>query len=254
MNQRLRAPKKAANYDVKIRGCNLSMVHKHEIRPQLEITPLPTPVIITIFTDNKDSWFVEYGKILEEKLRQLNYQADYVFDKSDIRPGDICFLLSCSNIVDKSVLGLNRNNIVVHASDLPKGKGFSPLQWQILEGQNDIILTLFEAIEAVDGGDFYFKDNINFDGTELHDELRNRLAGKIIQMCVKYVIEYGEMKPKQQVGEENFYRRRTTTDDEIDVDRTIRDLFNHLRIADNDRSPLYFHHLGHKYFLRINKA
>jgi methionyl-tRNA formyltransferase len=214
----------------------------------------PTLMIITIFTDDKDSWFVEHGRILEEVLRQLNYQTDYVLDKSDIKSGDICFLLSCSNIVDKSVLSLNRHNIVVHASDLPAGKGFSPLQWQILEERNDIILTLFEAIEAVDAGDYYIKDSINFDGTELHEELRNRLAEKIIQMCVKYVIEFNKMKPKQQIGAESFYKRRTKADDEIDIDKTIRELFNHFRIADNNRSPLYFNHLGHKYFLTVNKA
>ena len=36
---------------------------------------------------------------------------------------------------------MNKNNIVVHASDLPKGRGFSPMSWQILEGKNKIKLS-----------------------------------------------------------------------------------------------------------------
>ena len=208
---------------------------------------------ITILTDNDKSWFIEYGLKLEKILRKNNHQVKYAFNKKEIKKGDICFLLSCSNIVEKSYLELNNNNIVVHASDLPKGKGFAPLQWQILKGENDIPITLFEAVEAVDAGPYYIKSIIHYNGTELYDELRQILGEKIIEMCIEFVDRYNELKPIEQKGEESFYRRRTFKDDEIDIEKSIKELFNHFRIADNERFPLFFNYQGNKYIINIEK-
>ena len=143
---------------------------------------------ISILTDNRASWFVHYGKILEQQLLDLGHEANYIYDKFDLEQGDICFLLSCSRIVEYKYLLLHKNNIVVHASDLPKGKGFSPLQWQILEGINSIVLSLIEAVSEVDAGPIYFKQCILFEGHELYNELRDAVGLEIINMCLKYVI------------------------------------------------------------------
>src|SRR5690606_32562138 len=97
-------------------------------------------------TDNAHSWFVKYGNLLMRTLLKEGHQVKYVFNKNELSKGNICFLLSCTRIIGKEYLSLNSHNIVVHASDLPKGKGFSPLQWQILEGASAIPLTLFEAV------------------------------------------------------------------------------------------------------------
>lgn len=207
---------------------------------------------ITIITDNRNSWFIPYGLMLQEKL-SLKHTVKYVDNKNDIENGDICFILSCTKIIEKSFLDKNKNNIVVHASDLPDGKGFSPLQWQILEGKNIIPLTLFEANELVDNGDYYIKDCVNYEGHELHDELREKLAYKIIDMCVFYVENQEALPPRKQLGIETFYRKRTSKDDELDVNKSINDLFNHFRIADYENYPLYFIKDNTEYILKIQK-
>lgn len=208
---------------------------------------------ITILTDHAKNWFIPYGQQLLDKLKEARYDVCYVFKATDVQPGDICFLLSCLRIVPPSVLSLNKNNIVVHASDLPKGKGFSPMQWQIAEGQNGITLTLFEVVEKVDAGPYYIKDVLKFDGTELLNELREKMAMKIIDMCLQYVNNYGRITAMEQSGEESFYRRRTVADDELDINKTIAEQFNHFRIADNEAYPLYFYYKGEKFILKIYK-
>jgi methionyl-tRNA formyltransferase len=209
---------------------------------------------ITILTDNAGSWFLPHGRKLEALLRGAGHEATYVSRKQAIEPGDVCFLLSCVRIVEPEYLARNRHNIVVHASDLPRGKGFSPLQWQILEGRQEVVLTLLEAVAAVDAGPYYSKSTLRFDGTELHDELREKLGSRIVEMCLEFVEKGGSLVPVPQQGEESFYPRRTGSDDEIDIRKSILEQFNHFRIADNDRFPLYFHHLGHKYVLKIYKS
>ncbi len=208
---------------------------------------------ITVLTDNPNSWFVEYGKTLVSLLKLKGHQVEYIFDKNNIKAGDILFMLSCSNIVEQKLLELNKNNIVVHASDLPKGKGFAPLQWQILNGKNDITITLFEAVKEVDAGPYYIKKIIQYNGTELYEELRHTLSDKIIELCVEFVDNYKTLKPVKQTGNESFYPRRKDKDDEIDPQKTIIELFNHFRIADNNRFPLYFYHKGNKYYIKVEK-
>jgi len=51
----------------------------------------------------------------------------------------IVFILGYHKIIKKEYLKNNKYNIVVHESDLPKGKGWVPLFWQILEGKNEIV-------------------------------------------------------------------------------------------------------------------
>lgn len=210
-------------------------------------------MIITILTDNIRSWFIPFGEKLEYILKQKGHSVKYVYSKDDIGNGDICFILSCTRIINTEYLKRNKHNIVVHASDLPKGKGFSPMQWQIIEGKDDIILTLFEVVEEVDAGPYYLKSQLIFNGTELYDELRRKLAIKIIEMCSIYVDNYYLVTPNDQTGTETFYRKRTLEDDQVDPSKSIEEQFNHFRIADNENFPLWFEYKGEKYVIKIYK-
>ena len=74
---------------------------------------------------------------------------------NDLLGGDMCFYLSYGRIVDAQTRARYRNNLVVHESDLPKGRGWSPMSWQILEGAHRIPVTLLEAVDEVDAGPIY---------------------------------------------------------------------------------------------------
>ena len=50
--------------------------------------------------------------------------------------GDILFLVSCSEIVRETTRANYIKTLVIHASDLPEGRGWSPVVWQVLEGRN----------------------------------------------------------------------------------------------------------------------
>jgi methionyl-tRNA formyltransferase len=141
----------------------------------------------------------------------------------------------------------------VHESDLPKGRGWAPLFWQILEGRNKIPIVLFEATEKMDSGDIYIKDFIKFEGHELHDEIRKKQAEKTIELCLKFLNKYGKLKPKKQKGSPTFYRKRTPADSELNINETIKNQFNLLRIVNNDQFPAFFYYKGHKYILKIYK-
>ena len=82
-------------------------------------------MFIQILIDNKDSWIIKYSKILIGRITELGHKVELIHESKKVKKGDILFLLSCEKVFKR--LNLNKHNIVVHESDLPKGRGFSPL-------------------------------------------------------------------------------------------------------------------------------
>ncbi|OAN76626.1 hypothetical protein A8B78_01780 [Jannaschia sp. EhC01] len=176
------------------------------------------------------------------------------FDKqADVREGDIAFYLSCTGLTPPNLLARNAWNLVVHASDLPQGRGFSPLVWQVLEGRNDIPLTMITMAEAADAGDIVMQRHLTFQGHELNDEMRTRMGDAIVDMCVDLVTAPTPPTSRAQEGEPSWYDRRRADDSRLDVNKTLAEQFDLLRVVDNDRYPAFFDHRGHRYTLKIER-
>lgn len=204
---------------------------------------------------NKQSWFVKFSSILANKLKAAGHNVTILHSGKEVQEGDLAFYLSYGQIVSSEILAKNNHNIIVHASDLPAGKGWSPMSWQILEGKNEICVTLFEAVERVDAGPIYLKNNLKFSGTELIGELRLKLGNLIVLMCLEFINAYPDILLNKQVQSDpsTFYNRRFPKDSMLDPDKTIQEQFDLLRIVDNDKYPAYFELRGCKYKLCIEK-
>jgi len=209
---------------------------------------------INILT-TKNSWMKTFDEKLKVALERRGHIVRCVFAKEDLERADISFLLSCFEIIEPELLRLSDHNIVVHASDLPCGKGWSPASWQILEGKNIIPLTLFEAIERVDSGCIYLKDSIQLDGSELINEWQSLMGNKIVEICLDFVDRYPRIisEARNQFGDEYFYPRRHPNDSKLDIEKSITEQFNLLRIVDNEKYPAFFIKDGTKYILKIYK-
>lgn len=204
---------------------------------------------------SKESWFVPYAQQLLDILIEKGYDAKLFFNDKEIEETcEIVFILSYFRLVKGDFLKLHKHNLVVHESDLPKGRGWSPLFWQILEGSNKIPVSLFEATERSDEGDVYLKDFIEFDGYELHDEIRKKQALKTIDLCIRFLDEYPRLKATRQKGDPTYCRKREPGDSKLDINMTIREQFNLLRIASNSDYPAFFFIDGRKYTLKIYKS
>ena len=160
-------------------------------------------------------------------------------------------ILSCEKILKAEYLKLHKSNVVVHPSKVPLGKGWSPLAWQILEGLNNIPVSLFEAVEEVDAGDVYIVDYINLKGYELNDEIKHQQGLITIKMVKNYITQFNSITAVPQNGQESFYPRRKQKENELDINKTIVEQFNLLRIVDNERYPAHFFINDKKYILKI---
>lgn len=208
---------------------------------------------ITILVDNPKSWIVPFAERIRDDLTMRGHHALLVHSVKEVGKGDTLFLLGCERLITKETLALNTHNIVVHPSDLPKGRGFSPLTWLILEGAHDVPITLFEATEGADEGPWYFKDVIHFEGHELNEALKRAQGEKTMDLVLTFVDQYDSLQVHEQAGESSWYPRRAAKDSELDPGKTIAEQFDLLRVVDNERYPAFFTHRDHTYIIKIFK-
>jgi methionyl-tRNA formyltransferase len=205
---------------------------------------------IAFLLDKENNWIEPY--VLSYVQNKNNIRLEY--DHNKVLNNDIVFILGYTKILSKDFLNNNKLNLVIHESDLPKGKGFSPVQWQILEGKKKIIFTLFEANKNIDAGDIYLKKEIQFTGYELFNEIRQIQGDGTLELIDDFLKKYPTITKTKQTGKETVYLRRKDVNDKLNIDKSIKEQFNHFRIANNDEYPLWFEMDGHKYKIKIYRG
>lgn len=207
---------------------------------------------VALLFDKDNNWIYDFFK--NRKLEFKNYSINNFFRADEVLDFDIVFLLGYTKILPNKFLQRNKLTLVVHESDLPKGKGFAPIQWQLLEGQSEIKVSLIEATDNVDSGDIFLQSIITFDGTELYEEIREKQAIASINIISEFLKLYPNITRTKQVGNETFYPKRKSADGELDISKTLQENFNLLRVGNNDAWPSFFYFKGVKYVLKISKG
>lgn len=183
------------------------------------------------------------------------HQVELVSNKAELTGGDILFLISCHEIIGQQDRQPYGASLVIHASDLPQGRGWSPHIWQILEGKNKITVSLIEAEDKVDTGAIWAQRHLELEGHELSDEINGKLFAVELDL-MNYALEVvGSGSPVPQDDRpSSYYARRKPEDSRLDPNRSIAEQFDLLRVADPQRFPAFFELRGHRYLIRVEKA
>jgi methionyl-tRNA formyltransferase len=211
------------------------------------------PRRVCVVIDNP-SWILPHGQKLVEQLQTQGDTVRLCRSHEEINKGEVAFYLGCVKITPPDILARNRRNLAVHESALPKGRGFSPLTWQILEGKNTIPVCLLEAVQDVDAGPVIYRDELLFEGHELIDEMRDALGDMTVSQCLRFMSEPSPPPGHPQSGEPTHYDRRNPEDSRLDTDKTLGEQFNLLRVVDNEKYPAFFKHGGKRYKFTIKKV
>tara|TARA_B100001063_G_C16695344_1_gene519456 strand:+ start:64 stop:705 length:642 start_codon:yes stop_codon:yes gene_type:complete len=192
---------------------------------------------------------------LWEEVNQQDYDIEILTSVNEIkRNGTLLFLISCSEIVKKQHRDFFEHTLVLHASDLPKDRGWSPHIWAILNGANELTLSLLEAEDKVDTGAIWKKLRIPLDGNELYDEINEKLFAAELQLITWACENVDSVAPVlQDESATNYLRKRTPEDSEVDISQSLESQFNLLRVCDPERFPAYFYKNGCKYKIKIEK-
>ena len=195
-------------------------------------------------------WLVKWSQ-----SRGQYHEIELLSLKKNLTGGDILFLISCHEIIDSQIRNQYSVSLVIHASDLPKGRGWSPHVWQVLEGSNDIVVSLLEAVDGVDSGPIWCKKSIKLQGHELADEINVKLFELELELMDFSIANFGLVKPQlQDETKATYYPKRTPRDSQLDPDKTIAEQFDLLRVSDSNRFPAFIEYRGFRYNLNIENV
>ncbi len=140
-----------------------------------------------------------------------------------------------SNIVPESIIDAYEC-VCFHMTDVPFGRGGSPLQNLIARGYKSTMLTALKMTATLDAGPVYFKRHLSLEGSA--EEIFCRASILSVQMMTEIVEE--EPLPKPQEGEATFFSRRKPAQSEIPADAAPEILFDHIRMLDAPGYPHAF--------------
>ncbi len=185
-----------------------------------------------------------YGKQIYNKLKLLKLPFKFYFishkekfnykNIKKINPKFI-FVPFWSSLIAKEIY-LNFKCINFHITDLPYGRGGTPLQNLILKKFEKTKITAFECNNIVDGGDVYLKKSLSLKGNA--DEIFTRSSKIIIKMIIEILNK--KIKPKPQNGKIYKFTRRLPSQSKINNIEDLKNLYDFIRMLDAKGYPNSF--------------
>tara|TARA_Y100000591_G_C21672284_1_gene613553 strand:- start:179 stop:859 length:681 start_codon:yes stop_codon:yes gene_type:complete len=141
--------------------------------------------------------------------------------------------------------------IIFHMTDVPFGRGGSPLQNLIIRGYTDTIISAIKCMKEVDSGPVYLKKPLNINGNA--EEIYIRASDIMQNMIVDIILE--ELEPAEQKGSIVNFKRRKPDEGSWAKANTLGEIYNYVRMLDASGYPPSFIKVG-KFkleFSRISK-
>ena len=184
--------------------------------------------------DHLNSFFKGNWVLINDKdnlnLENLSY----------IKPNKI-FIPHWSYIISSEIIE-KYECIIFHMTDLPYGRGGSPMQNLILEGKNDTKITAIKATSELDAGPIYLKKDFSLAGTA--EEIFIRGTKIVKNMIIEIIMN--NIKPKPQKGKPTYFKRRKPEQSNIEELEEIEKIYDYIRMLDAEGYPKAF--IETKYF------
>ncbi|MAE21965.1 MAG: methionyl-tRNA formyltransferase [Pseudomonas sp.] len=164
------------------------------------------------------------------KLITKKSELDVDFLK-DFNP-EYIFFPHWSWIVPTEVLE-NWNCVCFHMTDVPYGRGGSPLQNLIVRGHKETKLTALKMVDKLDAGDVYLKEKLSLDGSA--QDIFNRMAPLVYKMAIQIISK--KIVPQPQTGEITEFDRRKPEQSLIPELDSIDKLYDYIRMLDAESYP-----------------
>lgn len=123
--------------------------------------------------------------------------------------------------------------VVFHETDLPFGRGGSPIQNLIAKGEKQTKISALRAGKGLDTGPIYLKKDLNLNGTAKEIFLR---ASRVIKEMIEEII-LEKLTPSSQEGEVVEFKRRKPEDGKLDQITETEKIFDFIRMLDCEGYP-----------------
>lgn len=173
----------------------------------------------------------DFAKTEEDLAAALDGQVAYRY----------VFFLHWSRIVPADIVE-RYECVCFHMTDVPFGRGGSPLQNLISRGHRSTMLSALRMVESVDAGPVYAKSPLSLEGSTA-EEIYVRASLLSCDMALQIVDH--QTVPQEQEGEVTEFRRRKPADSALPAGSSdLVELFDHIRMLDAEGYPSAFLDVG----------
>lgn len=130
--------------------------------------------------------------------------------------------------------------VCFHSTPLPYGRGGSPIQNMVLNGHRDSQVVALKMTNQLDAGPIYLRQDVSLIGGG--EEVFRRIYQTTISM-MKSLLTFLP-SPTEQEGEVTIFTRRQSDDSKLDMDDSIDNIFDKIRILDVDNYPPAYIEIG----------
>ena len=189
-------------------------------------------------------------RVFDEVVSKYPGQWHFVDSREKLTLENVCalspryiFLLHWSWRVPDELINAHEC-VCFHMTDLPYGRGGSPLQNLIIRGHRHTKLSALRMTHDFDAGPIYLKENLSLEGSA--EEIYVRAAGLSAEMIKRIISE--ELQPLPQIGEVVVFKRRNPGQSEILEVDSLQTLYDFIRMLDAEVYPRAFiDHRGFRY-------
>lgn len=204
------------------------------------------------------SWNIENSLSLKEKYNS-SCDVEIITDKeslnfqkiSEISP-EYIFFPHWSWIIPKDIYN-NFECIVFHMTDLPYGRGGSPMQNLIVNKIEETKISAIRVDAGLDTGKIYLKEKI-YIGLGTAEELFLKISKVIFNKMIPLILEK-DIEPYEQQGEVVSFKRRKPEESNLSQANldNLNDVYDFIRMLDAEGYPQAFLKLG-KYKISFSEV
>ena len=201
------------------------------------------------------SWNIERAKALQKQYESVHEiviyttKEEYTIDNVRNFNPDYIFMPHWSYLVSNEITD-NYECVVFHMTDLPYGRGGSPLQNLIVRGHKETKISAIKVTQKLDGGPVYMKRPLSLEGSA--QEIFVRCADIIFrEMLPIFLTE--KVEPKPQEGEPVVFKRRKPEEGQITPDMEMDKIYDYIRMLDAEGYPRAYMEFG-DYRLEFEQA
>jgi methionyl-tRNA formyltransferase len=163
---------------------------------------------------------------------------------------DIGFVVGWRTIIPDAICDMPAKGFVgIHASLLPRYRGFAPINWAIIEGEQRTGVTLFHLSHVVDGGDIIGQRVIDISRQDTAGTIALRAGEEAAELVRRYypLLREGRAPRRPQDDSHATYRpRRRPSDGLIDWNWPAERIYNWVRALTRPYPGAFSHLDGRK--------